>query len=135
MRKKQSSFKYPLACEIHELLDIPLDAYKPRTGSKIINAVFSVIKEALLRGENVYIRGFGTFEIREHKSRILLHPMIYNSTGKNVVLSDTPITIAAKKHVVFKPAPSLEATLNPPGSRTKAQRRIAQNWKQNGNNY
>lgn len=34
-----------------------------------VEAVFAVISESLSKGENVYVRGFGTFKVRTAKER------------------------------------------------------------------
>ncbi len=43
-----------------------LDYYKNQAGA-VIKDVFHVIAEALVRGEKVTIRGFGTFEVKTRK--------------------------------------------------------------------
>ena len=41
---------------------------------KILEIIFSQIKEALSRGDNVEIRGFGTYKIIKRKARIGRNP-------------------------------------------------------------
>ena len=41
---------------------------------KILEIIFSEIKEALVNGENVEIRGFGTYKITKRKARIGRNP-------------------------------------------------------------
>lgn len=41
--------------------------YYKNQASAVINDVFQVIAEALLHGEKVTIRGFGTFEVKKRK--------------------------------------------------------------------
>ena len=45
-----------------------------RDVEKIIEIIFSEIKEALCRGENVEIRGFGTYKLIKRKARIGRNP-------------------------------------------------------------
>ena len=45
-----------------------------RDMEKISDIVFSEIKKALLRGENIEIRGFGSYKITKRKARIGRNP-------------------------------------------------------------
>ncbi len=58
-----------------------------------VNALFSVIKQALGKNDRVGISGFGTFSVRARKARMGRNPR----TGQ-------PIKISAKRVVKFKPA-------------------------------
>jgi len=58
-----------------------------------VNALFSVIKQALGKNDRVGISGFGTFSVRARKPRMGRNPR----TGQ-------PIEISAKRVVKFKPA-------------------------------
>ncbi len=58
-----------------------------------VNALFSVIKQALGKDDRVGISGFGTFSVRARKPRMGRNPR----TGQ-------PIKISAKRVVKFKPA-------------------------------
>ncbi len=58
-----------------------------------VNALFSVIKQALGKNDRVGISGFGTFSVRARKARMGRNPR----TGQ-------PIEIPAKRVVKFKPA-------------------------------
>jgi integration host factor subunit alpha len=58
-----------------------------------VNALFSVIKQALGKNDRVGISGFGTFSVRARKARMGRNPR----TGQ-------PIEISAKRVVKFKPA-------------------------------
>jgi len=40
----------------------------------VVNGFISIIRDALTQGEGIEIRGFGTFKIREKKSRIARNP-------------------------------------------------------------
>lgn len=47
---------------------------------EIVNKIFSSISESLIKGENVKIRGFGTFKITNYKARNGRNP----KTGENI---------------------------------------------------
>ena len=40
-----------------------------KEATEIINEVFDIIKDALVKGDSVQIIGFGTFKVRERKER------------------------------------------------------------------
>ncbi len=71
-------------------------------GQKAADLVFSVIFGALAQGENVGVKGFGTFAIRHLPAREGRNPQ----TGEK-------IAIAASVRVTFRPAQALKAVLNP----------------------
>jgi len=58
-----------------------------------VNALISVIKQALRKNDRVVISGFGTFSVRARKPRVGRNPR----TGQE-------IKISAKRVVKFKPA-------------------------------
>ena len=64
---------------------------------KVVNAVFDGISDALAKGDKVQVIGFGTFDVRERKSR----------EGRNPATGDT-ITIPAVKVPVFKAGKALK---------------------------
>ena len=72
-----------------------------RDMEKISDIVFSEIKKALLRGENIEIRGFGTYKITKRKARL----------GRNPKNSE-PVQIPAKKAVKWKMSKILYNRLN-----------------------
>jgi integration host factor subunit alpha len=61
--------------------------------SELVESVIDHISEALLRGEQVKLAGFGTFSLRDKKERMGRNP----KTGKEV-----PIT--SRRVLVFKPS-------------------------------
>jgi DNA-binding protein HU-beta len=67
---------------------------------KVVNAVFDGITDALAQGDKVQVIGFGTFDVRERKSR----------EGRNPATGDT-ITIPAVKVPVFKAGKALKDTI------------------------
>ena len=68
---------------------------------KIINVIFLEITDALSRGENVEIRGWGTLKVKIRKAR----------TGRNPKSSET-IQIPSKKAVKWKMSKTLFNRLN-----------------------
>jgi len=68
---------------------------------QIIDAVLASITEALLKGEKVDLRGFGSFQVSGKKER----------QGRNPRTGET-MTIAARKVAVFKPSKELSGRLN-----------------------
>ena len=59
----------------------------------VIEAFTSTVKDNLLKGNEIYLRGFGSFLIKTRKKR----------TGRNII-QNTTIFIPEHKVVVFKPA-------------------------------
>ena len=68
---------------------------------KILQIIISEITEALCRGENIEIRGFGTYKITTRKARI----------GRNPKSSE-PVKIPAKKAIKWKMSKKLYRKLN-----------------------
>ncbi len=68
---------------------------------KIVNIIFDEISEALRRGENIEIRGFGTYKVVERKAR----------QGRNPKSTET-IQIPAKKAIKWKMSKTLFNRLN-----------------------
>lgn len=53
-----------------------------KQSQEVINTIFSTISKALINGENVKIRGFGTFKITNYKERNGRNP----KTGEKIVI-------------------------------------------------
>ena len=68
---------------------------------KIVDIVFSEIVEALCKGKNIEIRGFGTYKIVSRKARI----------GRNPKNSQS-VQIPAKKAIKWKMSKTLYNRLN-----------------------
>lgn len=68
---------------------------------KILDATFEEISEALVRGESVKLRSFGTFNVRAKRERIGRNP----KTGVEA-------TITPRKVLTFKASPVLVAHVN-----------------------
>ena len=86
------------------ILDQLADSYPNflrRDLEKALNIVLDEIIKAIAKGENVQIRGFGSFKIRHLKPRIGINP-------KNLSRVDIP----AKKSVLWKMSKELFQKLN-----------------------
>lgn len=66
-----------------------------------VNLFFHTIKEAILEGEEIEIRGFGSFRFRERTSRYGRNPR----TGE-------PVKVPPKKVLYFKPSKLLKELIN-----------------------
>jgi len=69
-----------------------------REAKEFVDAYFEAIREALERGENVKLSGFGNFQLREKNQRPGRNP----KTGKE-------IPISARRVVTFRPGQKLRA--------------------------
>ena len=65
--------------------------------TKAVNAVFEAIEEALAKGDEVTISGFGSFKVVERSAR----------SGRNPQTGEA-MTIAARKSPVFRPGTQLK---------------------------
>jgi len=66
-----------------------------------INLFFQTIKEALLKGEEIELRGFGSFRFRQRGARAGRNPR----TGE-------PVQVPPKKVLYFKPSKLLKNVIN-----------------------
>ena len=64
------------------------------TVSAVVEGFMAKVKGALAKDENVYLRGFGTFEVRTRKAK----------TGRNIT-KNTTVIIPEHKFPTFKPCP------------------------------
>ena len=62
----------------------------------VIDDIFDEIQAALIRGETVTIRGFGTFEVKEFKA----HPAVHPETKERIM-------VPSFQNVVFRPGDEL----------------------------
>lgn len=62
----------------------------------VIDDIFDEIQAALIRGEKVAIRGFGTFEVKEFKA----HPAVHPETKERIM-------VPSFQNVVFRPGDEL----------------------------
>lgn len=66
-----------------------------------VNLFFHTIKEALERGEEIELRGFGSFRFRQRQAR----------SGRNPRTGD-PVKVPPKKVLYFKPSKLLKSIIN-----------------------
>ncbi|NIM91006.1 MAG: integration host factor subunit beta [Candidatus Aminicenantes bacterium] len=66
-----------------------------------VNLFFDILKEALLRGEEIELRGFGSFRFRKRSSR----------SGRNPRTGE-PVNVPPKKVLYFKPSKLLKEMIN-----------------------
>ncbi|MEW5902037.1 MAG: HU family DNA-binding protein [Acidobacteriota bacterium] len=66
-----------------------------------VNLFFRSIKEAILKGDEIEIRGFGSFRFRKRTSRAGRNPR----TGE-------PVKVPSKKVLYFKPSKLLKELIN-----------------------
>ncbi len=88
--------KSELIKTLAESKDIHIDE-----ASKIVNAFIDSIKDSLLKGERVEIRGFGSFKIKEYKGY----------TGRNPKTGDI-VDVEPKRLPFFRPGKELKEFLN-----------------------
>lgn len=107
------SFHSDLYYDIHELLGVPVGSAKKagekRLGPTILRTICKTITDALRRGEDVYIAGFGTFRVVQWKARTTKNSMISNYP---FITSPHPITHRSRKRVIFIPSEALRAMIN-----------------------
>jgi integration host factor subunit beta len=66
--------------------------------ARVVDSFLEAVKESLQRQENIEVRGFGTFKIRNRKTRMARNPR----TG-------SPVEVSARPVPVFKPSKELRA--------------------------
>ena len=88
--------KPDLAAQIADLADIPT-----QKANDVLSAILDEITNALSRGENISLVGFGSFDVRHRNAR----------SGKNPQTGEA-IAIAASNTVGFKPGKALKDAVN-----------------------
>ncbi len=71
-----------------------------KSANEAVNVVLEAMVQALQRGEEIELRGFGCFRFRQRKPR----------TGRNPRTGEK-VAVAAKKVVYFKPGKELKEQL------------------------
>jgi integration host factor subunit beta len=66
--------------------------------ARVVDTFLDAIKDALKAQDSIEVRGFGTFKIRQRKTRMARNPR----TG-------SPVEVAARPVPVFKPSKELRA--------------------------
>jgi integration host factor subunit beta len=88
--------KSGLASQLAERADL-----EERVAKVIVEAVFNAIKQALIRGERIEIRGFGNFSVRNYR----------RYTGRNPKTAE-PVDVPPKKLPFFKVGKHLKERIN-----------------------
>jgi integration host factor subunit beta len=88
--------KADLVNKIAREMDIP-----KQEAEEGVNLFFHSIKEAILQGEEIEIRGFGSFRFRKRTSR----------SGRNPRTGE-PVKVPPKKVLYFKPSKLLKELIN-----------------------
>jgi integration host factor subunit beta len=83
-----------------------------RDSETIVNAMFEAMAEALVRGDRIEIRGFGSFGVKQRRAR----------QGRNPKTGDA-VAVAAKRIPFFRAGKDLRAEVN--GAAVPAQARSA----------
>jgi len=80
-----------------DLVEVVCEAIGPGVTKKdcaaVVDAFLNAIKQAVSDGENIEIRGFGTFKVRQRRTRMARNPR----TGD-------PVKVPARAVPVFKPS-------------------------------
>lgn len=87
--------------ELIEQLTENNDVLNKRESEMIVNAIFDSIGQALVSGDRVEIRGFGSFTVRERDAREARNPK-----------SGDVVQIPAKKTPFFKTGKELRERVN-----------------------
>ncbi|MFL5560679.1 MAG: HU family DNA-binding protein, partial [Gemmatimonadaceae bacterium] len=69
-----------------------------KDSARVVDSFLDAIKEALQEQKNIEVRGFGTFKIRQRKTRMARNPR----TG-------SPVEVSARPVPVFKPSKELRS--------------------------
>jgi len=88
--------KADLINRIAKEMDIP-----KQEAEEGVNLFFQTIKDAILKGEEIEIRGFGSFRFRRRTSR----------SGRNP-RTGAPVKVPPKKVLYFKPSKLLKELVN-----------------------
>lgn len=92
IKKSKDMTKAEIATEIAKTTGISKDAVVT-----VIEQFMTVVKDSLAAGENVYLRGFGSFIIKERAEK----------TARNIS-KNTAVVIPAHNIPAFKPAPDFK---------------------------
>ena len=112
-----------LARTIQELLD--LDTLKEAT--IILRAVRDTIKKALLRGEPVTVKGFGTFKVVTRIHRPTPNNVVARDKNGPVAYSPELLYYKPRRVVIFQTSMPLQAMLNVDTPNYK-ERRTLHRW-------
>ena len=74
---------------------------KPKDAFIVLKTIITSIEEGLQKGETVELRGLGTFEVRQRKSK-----------PAQIIKTKTTITLPSRKVPYFKPGKVLKRLVN-----------------------
>jgi integration host factor subunit alpha len=95
-RRRREMTKVDIVESIYEKV-----GFSKKEVAKIVEYIFDIIKESLVKEDKIKISGFGNFVIRKKRSR----------RGRNPQTGDD-IEITARRILTFKPSQVLKAALN-----------------------
>lgn len=87
--------------ELVEIVSEKIEGLTKKQTEVIVNTVFDSIKDALTVGDKVEVRGFGSFKIRDRRTREGRNP----KTG-------SPVKVPAKKVPFFRASKELKETVD-----------------------
>ena len=87
--------------DIIEAVYARVGGFSKKESAEVVEAVFDAMKDTLSEGSKIKISGFGNFVVREKTQRMGRNPQ----TG-------TPIIIAERRVLTFKPSQVLKNMLN-----------------------
>jgi DNA-binding protein HU-beta len=76
-------------------------SFSKQESERVVEAVLEILRGALAKGENVDLRGLGSFKVKENKARQGRNPQ----TGE-------PMLIKAKRTAAFRPGKEVTDLLN-----------------------
>lgn len=113
-----------LARLVQELLD--LDSLQDAT--RVLRATLQSIKAALLNGETVYVKGFGTFRVVERTHRPTPNNILTNDSHGPTAYAQTLRHYKPRRVVIFEPSLPLMAMINMDSPNYK-ERRCTTRWR------
>lgn len=87
--------------EIATQLCASIPEFQKSTALHVVDSLTNIFADAFSRGENIYLRGFGTFEVKETKEK----------KARNIAAGTTMI-VPAGRTVKFKLSKQLKERLN-----------------------
>lgn len=111
---KKRGWEYRLAWELQDLLGLPISKHVYEYEAyKAIRAAVETMKAALLRGEKVFIVGFGTFYPSTRKGYYSTKLKMKYGFDPNLPNNTVSGYVKPKTSIKFRPAPSLKAYVDP----------------------
>jgi nucleoid DNA-binding protein len=127
VRDRKNEFRYKVADELTDLLDLPRGKFgRPDKAHQIIRAIQTAMTDALHRGEDIRIDGFGIFRIHTRPSKPNRQTFIM---GRPAIKTSEIVVAPARKVVKFTPSEALRAMVNIDAPTTCVERRAIKSWK------